>query len=232
MLLPDRAGYGGSSHDPARTIASGARDVGQLMKELGLDGCSVIGLSGGGPTALACGVVSNDRVMSVATVGGVAPLQPRNPLLPADRALTKVARRSEPAARVLFAAAVLTGRLRPEKMLDRFASLLAETDARLLRDNRSVRSAFLDDLRHPSRTTAKAAAKDFSLFARPWDVDLADTAVPVQVWHGTEDRNVPVAHARVLAALCPTAQLHVIEGEGHMMLERLEEIVGSLRPGS
>jgi len=121
--------------------------------------------------------------------------------LPPDRLLTRTARRSEAGARALFAAAVRTGRTRPDAALDRFAALLAEPDARLLREHPDVRAAFLDDLRHPAPTTAR----DFRLFARPWDIDLACLAVPAHIWPGTEDRNVPVAHARVIAARCPAA---------------------------
>ncbi|MGD0084214.1 MAG: alpha/beta hydrolase [Acidimicrobiales bacterium] len=79
VIAPDRAGYGGSSHDPSRTTASGVRDLGELIGHLGPETCAVVGLSGGGPTALVCGVVLTDRVTAVTTVGGVAPLVPRDP---------------------------------------------------------------------------------------------------------------------------------------------------------
>jgi pimeloyl-ACP methyl ester carboxylesterase len=188
------------------------------------------GLSGGGPTALACGVLLPGRVTAVATVGGVAPLVPRSPLLPPDRLVIKIARRSQGAARVLFATAGRAGRARPEKTRDRFAAMLAEPDARLLRENREVRDGFLDDLRHPSPTTARAAARDFWLFAREWDVDIAGMAVPAHIWHGTADRNVPVTHARVIADRCPAARLHIVEGGGHMLLSHLDQIIESLAP--
>jgi pimeloyl-ACP methyl ester carboxylesterase len=178
LIVPDRPGYGGSAYDPSGTIASGARDLGELLNHLGLPRCAVVGLSGGGPTALACGVLLPGQVTAVATVGGVAPLVPRSPLLPPDRLVIKAARRSRGAARVLFAAAGRAGRARPEKTLDRFAAMLAEPDARLLRENPEVRDGFLDDLRHPSPTTARAAARDFWLFAREWDVDIAGLAGP------------------------------------------------------
>ena len=83
--------------------------------------------------------------------------------------------------------------------------------------------------RHPSSTTARAAARDFRLFPRAWDINLGEMRVPVHVWHGTEDRNVPVAHARLIAAICPTARLHLIAGGGHMLLSSLEEIIEALR---
>jgi pimeloyl-ACP methyl ester carboxylesterase len=228
LIVPDRAGYGGSSHDPARTIGSGARDLGELIRHLGLDGSAVIGLSGGGPTALACGAMLPGPVAAVATVGSVAPMVPRSPVLPPDRLVIRTARRSQAATRLMFAAAVHAGRTRPERTLARFASLLAEPDARLLCENGDVRAGFLDDLRHPSPTTARATARDFWLFARRWDVDIADIAVPAHIWHGTEDRNVPVAHARVIAAACPAARLHLVEGAGHMLLGQLDRIIEAL----
>jgi pimeloyl-ACP methyl ester carboxylesterase len=130
----------------------------------------------------------------------------------------------------MFAAAVHAGRTRPGRTLGRFASLLAEADARLLRENGGLRAGFLDDLRHPARTTARATARDFWLFARQWDVNIADIAVPADIWHGTEDRNVPVAHARVIAARCPAARLHIVEGGGHMLLGQLDQIIEALTP--
>jgi pimeloyl-ACP methyl ester carboxylesterase len=115
LIVPDRAGYGGSTDDPSRTIASGARDLGQLIEHLGLADAAVIGLSGGGPTALACRVVLQDRISSVTTVGSIAPLVPRDPSLPPDRVITRTVRRSQTAARALFAVMVFAGRRRPEQ---------------------------------------------------------------------------------------------------------------------
>ena len=230
MIAPDRAGYGGSSYDPARTIGSGARDLGELIRHEALEGCAVVGLSGGGPSALACGVLLADRVSAVATVGGVAPLVPRDPQLPADRLVIRTARRSQTAASILFTAIIAAGRARPEQTLGRLAALLAKPDADLLRDDAALRDAFIDDLRHPSPTAAKAAARDFWLFARRWDVDLADMAVPAQIWHGTQDRNVPIAHAHVIAARCPADKLHSVHGGGHMLLSQLNEIIVSVTP--
>lgn len=229
LITPDRAGYGESTHDPGRTIASNARDVGSVLMALDIERCGVIGISGGGPFALGCGVVLAGRVTAVATVGGVAPMVPRDPSLPPDRLLGRVSRRSEACAHALFALMLHRARTRAERTLDQFASLLAEPDVRLLREAGPVRTAFLDDFRHPSPTAARAAARDFWLFEHRWDVHLADMAVPCDVWHGTQDRNVPAAHARVILNACPTARLHLVEGGGHMLLGEIDGILSSLR---
>jgi pimeloyl-ACP methyl ester carboxylesterase len=172
-------------------------------------------------------VLPGDLVSVVATVGRSTVRAARR-LAASGSLLTRIARRSEASARALFALTVRAGRARPEATLDRFAALLAEPDACLLRENPDMRQAFLDDLRHPSKTTARAAARDFWLFTRPWDVNLSDLRAPAHLWHGSEDRNVPVAHARVIGARCPTARLHIVDGGGHMLLSQLDQILAAM----
>ena len=52
--------------------------------------------------------------------------------------------------------------------------------------------------------------------------------VPAHIWHGTADHNVPVAHARVIAARCPAARLHIVDGGGHLLLSQLDQILASV----
>jgi pimeloyl-ACP methyl ester carboxylesterase len=228
VIAPDRAGYGGSTFDPKRTIGSSAHDVGSLLDALGVTGCGMVGISGGGPTALAAGALLGDRINAIATVGGVAPTVPRDPGLPADRLVIKLARQSELGARLMFGLMARAGRTRSEQALERLASMSAEVDAKILREDASIRDAMLDDLRQASATTGRAAARDFWLFARPWDVDISQIRVPVDVWQGTEDRNVPFAHGRVIADRCPTAELHVVEGGGHLLINQLDQIIDTM----
>jgi pimeloyl-ACP methyl ester carboxylesterase len=50
---------------------------------------------------------------------------------------------------------------------------------------------------------------------KPWGFDVGQVAVPTTLWHGTEDRLVPVTHGRWLAARIPGVVAHFEEGEGH-----------------
>ena len=90
----------------------------------------------------------------------------------------------------------------------------------------AVRSAYIESYRRAPSTSALAAAQDFSLFVAPWGFRLEDIVVPVHVWHGDEDRNVPLAHGRLQAERIPGARMHECPGEGHLLaLDRLEEIL-------
>jgi pimeloyl-ACP methyl ester carboxylesterase len=60
---------------------------------------------------------------------------------------------------------------------------------------------------------------------RPWGFDLAAITVPVQLWHGREDRFVPFGHGRWLAERIPGVEAHLSQTDGHLsLLRRIPEI--------
>jgi len=69
----DRPGYGGSASHPGRDVASAAADVSDIADTLGLSRFAVMGHSGGGPHALACGGLLPERVIGVVSGSGLAP---------------------------------------------------------------------------------------------------------------------------------------------------------------
>jgi pimeloyl-ACP methyl ester carboxylesterase len=68
-----RPGYAGSTRLPDRTVADVVQDVLALVDGLGVQRFAVMGNSGGGPHALACGALAADRCIAVAVVSGVGP---------------------------------------------------------------------------------------------------------------------------------------------------------------
>ena len=58
---------------------------------------------------------------------------------------------------------------------------------------------------------------------------LASIAVPVSVWQGAQDRMVPFAHGKWLAANVPGASVHLDDDQGHLSLwGRIGEILDDL----
>jgi pimeloyl-ACP methyl ester carboxylesterase len=68
---------------------------------------------------------------------------------------------------------------------------------------------------------------------RAWGFSLADIRVPVTVWHGEQDRFVPIAHGRWLAAHIPGATARLLPGEGHFSIPdlRFADVVDDLVRG-
>lgn len=74
VIAVDRPGMGLSSPQPGRTLLDHPKDLEQLAAHLGLEKYGVLGVSGGGPYALACAVaMPRDRLKCVAIVCGIGP---------------------------------------------------------------------------------------------------------------------------------------------------------------
>jgi pimeloyl-ACP methyl ester carboxylesterase len=67
-----------------------------------------------------------------------------------------------------------------------------------------------------------------------WGFDLDRIEVPVHIWHGREDRFVPVSHGRWLTAHVAGATAHILDGHGHLSLAlaHFGQILDELRAAS
>ena len=74
MTGVERPGVGDSPDHRYRNFREWADDVEVVVDELGHDRFAVVGLSGGGPYALACAAGLPDRVTAVGLLGSVCPL--------------------------------------------------------------------------------------------------------------------------------------------------------------
>ncbi|CAN5523798.1 alpha/beta hydrolase [soil metagenome] len=227
----DRPGIGSSTPHLYDDIAGFAPDLEVVADRLGLDDLAVIGLSGGGPYALAAGALL-DRVRAVGVLGGVAPTVGPDAI---GGGLVALGKRLAPAiavARVPIGVG-LTGAIRLAKPfasrgLDLYARLSPEGDRRLL-GRPEFKAMFLDDLLNGSRKQCSAPLADVLLFSRGWGFDLADVAVPVTWWHGDADHIVPFDHGTHTVSRLPRAELRVLAGESHLGgLAVGEEILSTL----
>ena len=75
MVSFSRAGYGNSTRNPGRRVASIIPDVAAILDHLGAHRYYTLGWSGGGPHALACAALLPERLIGAATVGCLAPYE-------------------------------------------------------------------------------------------------------------------------------------------------------------
>ena len=73
LIAPDRPGYGKSEPKPGRSLLDWADDVTELANALEIDNFAIVGVSGGGPGALACAWKMPERLTSVGVVASPAP---------------------------------------------------------------------------------------------------------------------------------------------------------------
>ncbi len=228
----DRPGIGSSTPHLYPNVLDWTRDLEILLDTLGIDTLRLIGLSGGGPYALAAGVAMPDRVHGVGILGGVAPTTGEDAV---EGGLLQLAVRLAPVlsfARVPLGVA-LTAAIRLVRplagpALDLYAAVQPPGDRNLL-SRPEFKAMFLDDLLNGSRFQTSAPLTDLVLFTRDWGFTAADVTVPVRWWHGDDDHIVPLAHGQHLVERLPDATLKVIDGESHLGgLGIAEEVLGTL----
>jgi pimeloyl-ACP methyl ester carboxylesterase len=228
FIAPDRPGYGHSTFHQGRRLAEWASDVACLADHLHIDRFSVLGYSGGGPHAAACARFLSGRVLSAGIVSGLGPLaEPgtEDGMMGFNKLIVRSARRSQYFVYPLFVLSASIFRRWPEKALSVAQGSLPPSDIEVL-NRPDVQSAMIEDYRRSSSTSAMAAAQDFALLAKDWSFRLDDIVVPVNIWHGDDDRNVPISHGRLQAERIAGARMHTCPGEGHMLIvDHLEEIL-------
>jgi pimeloyl-ACP methyl ester carboxylesterase len=228
----DRPGIGSSTPHLYPDILDWTHDLEIMLDTLGIDTLRLIGLSGGGPYALAAGVAMPARVHGVGILGGVAPTTGDDAV---DGGLIQLAVRLAPLlsiARVPLGVA-LTGAIRLVRplagpALDLYAAVQPPGDRKLLA-RPEFKAMFIDDLLNGSRFQTSGPLTDLVLFTRDWGFAAADVTVPVRWWHGDADHIVPVAHGQHMVELLPDASLKVIAGESHLGgLGIAQEVLGTL----
>ncbi len=220
LIALDRPGYGASGYAPGRTLCDWPGDVVALADFLGIGSFGVIGVSGGGPHAAVCAHALPERLLGAVIVGGIGPIDAPEALegmMPMNRLASRLGRSSPALLWLPMALMGLAQRAFPERMLEMFSRQLPPADQKILRERPEVVEAFLREVRSPSRTSARAAAQDFGLFTGPWGFRLEDIRMPVHLWQGGADRNVPASHARLQADRIPDSKLHECPGEGHLL---------------
>lgn len=220
FVAVSRPGYGGST-TTVPGLLSGSQDIAELVNELGIDTFGVLGVSGGGPFALAVGAALPTRVRSIVVAAGPGPYHEVAPdkLAPEDlqaidllaagdvdgavAAVTpEVVRDFDPIVRLPvseFETAFSAGRPPTEHYFD------TRPDDRAL---------FFADLRR-ALDSYDGFIRDNLSWCGPWDFALRDVLAPVRLNYGAADAMGPPVHGEWLHERLPNADLTVHPNAGH-----------------
>jgi len=209
-LRPDVYGFGASPPPPAGMSADDlAAAVVEALDARGIGAVTLVGLSMGGYVAFALLRRFADRVSRLVlcdTRAGADSEQAR-----ADRLR-------------------MAEQVRAEGSVE---SIVEPMTARLLAPESAIEFHISDPVRGRIRraTPAGVAAAQEAMAQRPDSTALlASIRVPTLVLVGSQDTVTPPAEAEAMAAAIPGAELHVIEGAGHLSnLERSDAFNAALR---
>lgn len=217
VVAPDRPGFGLSDPDPKRSLKDWASDTAQLADHLGLEHLCVIGLSGGGPHALAVAHELSSRVAACAVVSSLAPPRAEvsaKGMFPVVRMLRWSARYLPPMNRLLLRQ-MQSFYSNPERMRRQMVRRLPAADRDLLSRRPEIVDIFSKDAKESHRQGLAADAQEWKLYVHDWGFDPADITVPVSLWYGRFDVMVPLAMGEHLAKIVPGSRLHVVDDGAH-----------------
>jgi pimeloyl-ACP methyl ester carboxylesterase len=224
LVSISRPGYEGSGRPPgAPSLLTTGRDTAELAQQLGLSGYAVLGVSGGGPFAVATAVADPASVRAVGVVAGIGPWrQLKDPSdddsdqETEDRALLALLDAGDldaawtgsmdSARRELSGLVGLDDEARVDAF---FASMPTPmTDPY----HRSLWAASLADVvERPD-----GYVFDNLAWGAVWDVDLKEVVAPTALWYGDADVICAPSIGEWYADQIAGAELVVLPGEGHL----------------
>ncbi len=226
LIAVDRPGIGLSTGAPGRRLLDWPRDVEELADRLGIDRFAVLGWSGGGPYALACGWSLPDRVERIGLISAAAPLTPgADYMLRRHRVASRAADNAPWMIRLAMWQWSRGQRADPERHLDKAIEGMIEADRQVLEDPR-LRQVLIDNADELYRQGGRGLYDEALIMARPWGFPIAGVQTPVRLWHGDMDTTVPVGMAHYLASMLPNAEATFYPGEAHhLVYDRWQEIL-------
>lgn len=215
VVSPDRPGYGGSSPQHGRRLEDWPSDVAALADHLGVERFAVMGLSSGGPYAVACAALLPGRIAGAGTVAGVSDFGwpgAWDGYFADEVTLMRIGDEGE-------AEAWCEERYGRDGtgFLEGGLGDLAPADQAALADE-ELTTGLVATVREAFRQGAGGYAQDVTVQGRPWSFDAGAVVAPVWVLHGDADTVAPVAHARHTAEVIPGATLVTWADHGHLSI--------------
>ena len=217
VIMADRPGFGLSTRFAGHRVVDVADDYAALLDQLELDAVAVLGISGGGPHALAFAVRHPDRVRALSIVAGVPPLIDSDvSSVPTANAVSyKLAKCGWEALHPF------TEKERTVMLADPVAGLRAsmsgapQDDQRIMSEPTWQRSHSLG-VREALRQGGEGWTDETMAILSPWGFEPQEVTSHVSWWAGAADINCPLSAVRRYVGSLPSAQLHVWEGAGHL----------------
>lgn len=203
-----RPGFGGSDALPGRRLLDFPADVAALARARGWRRLAIVGVSTGGPYALACGSRLAELAPAVAVSASLSPVCAPHEvrgLAPVTRIGMRAFSRAPRTSMGLLAAAAGVLRTRPRLV------------ARVLG---ARRAPGVEALRAATAYGVAGLVADYRLCCEPWGFEPGDVRAEVHLWHGVRDQLVPVEHAWQLAASLPHCRAAFDPDADHFFFRR------------
>jgi pimeloyl-ACP methyl ester carboxylesterase len=216
-----RPGYGGSERHAGRTVADCIADVVAIADTLGYERFYSVGSSGGGPHSIALAALLPERVIAAASIASPAPVGAEGLDWTAGMGKENVEELAATHASdaefetYLEAQAESMVGTSGEQIIAALGDVVSEVDRRAL--SGELGEAIAREINHALSTGVWGWFDDDRAILGDWGFELGDIRAPVSLWHGGQDRFVPIAHGEWLAGHL-RADAHLRPDDGHLSL--------------
>ena len=210
LLALDRPGIGHSTRKNKRKLLDWPDDVVEVAKILKLEKFSILGVSGGGPYALACARAIPGYLNKVTVACGLGPIDAPNAtsgMMLSNRVLFRYGKFFPP---VLHLSTFLMVRLlssMPAIGLKKFVEGLPEPD-RLVLSKTDAQDFVAASAVEGVRQGSGPLLEEIGIYSRSWGFKLEDLNVPVSLIQGEVDIDVHASMARHQASLIPDCEIN------------------------
>ena len=238
IISVNRPGIGLSDRKKNRTLLEWPDDVAELADYLSLDNFSIIGMSGGASSALACAYKLPDRVNSVGIVSGLGPFCICKKHVPSYvKFVFFTGRRMRWLLKLVFWLYFerqfnSKNQARAKRiMYSRFEKLLTKEDLKFFK-NHEITDLMFNQIKEAFVQGIKGICDEGILYIEPWGFELEDIPqnIKIYLWHGELDPLVPVSIGRELAEAIPNCEAVFFPKEGHYstLFDNIEEVISTL----
>ena len=233
LIAVDRPGLGLSDFQPDRRFLDWPQDVLVLADHLGIERFAILAYSLGGPYGLASAYAIPERLTKVGIVSGAAmftkPELVKN-INAGTRRFLNLPRENPMASRLFLGMLGVMARIAPNQFIAQANSLLPAPDREIVLLSPERQKGFIRLVREAMRQGTRGAFHESLLTISESGFHLQDIRMPVYLWHGEVDQNIPVKMARYAATSIPNCDAKFYPGEGHLSLfkKNAEEIIRKL----
>lgn len=228
LIISDRPGYGDSDPQDNFELLDWPDMILQLANKLNINKFSIIGFSLGSNFALACAHCIPDRLLSISLIASLAPYETEvmQKHISADfKPLYDLALTNKEAALQQVSQMATS----PEDIYTSVYSSLSECDKTLF-DIEHIQTHYKKSLTLAFKNGVLGLINDLQNITRPWQFDLDNIELPIDVWHGRDDASVGYAIGEYVSRKLKNSSFHPQDNSGHYFIfDKWNDILKSLK---
>jgi pimeloyl-ACP methyl ester carboxylesterase len=233
IIAPDRPGYGRSDPKPGRTLLEWSDDIEVLADALEIQNFAVMGVSGGGPGALACAWKMKDRIHAASVVAAPAPTNAPGVfegMSKTNRFFMKLAWYVPWLSGLNIRLLGMAIRKNPARYIQSMKFKVHEVDQTLL-ERPEIREMLVEDFTEALGNGSQGMIDDMSAnHGHPWGFPLEQIKARVHFWYGELDHSASAAMRNYLSMTVPNSEMTLVPGAGHLwVLIHLNEVLDDIK---